>query len=95
MPGKTLATADKLRRLTKRLKKVSNSGLRRLARRGGVKRLSGQVYQEMNEVLKKFLEITVYKAVQFTDSRRRKTLSAMDVVFALRSGGRNIYGFAI
>ena len=73
---------------------ISKSSIRRLARRGGVKRLSGLVYQETKSVLKSFLERVIRDAVTYTDHARRKTVTAMDVVYALKRQGRTIYGFA-
>ena len=65
----------------------------RLARRGGVKRISGLIYEETRGVLKVFLENVVRDAVTYTEHARRKTVTAMDVVYALKRQGRTLYGF--
>lgn len=72
---------------------IGNPALRRLARRGGVKRISGLMYEEARGVLKVFLENILRDAVTFTEHARRKTVNAMDVVVALRRQGRTLYGF--
>ncbi|XP_021712205.1 histone H4 [Aedes aegypti] len=55
---------------------ITKPAIRRLARRGGVKRISsGLIYEETRGVLK------------------RKTVTAMDVVYALKRQGRTLYGF--
>ena len=70
------------------------AGLReRLARRGGVKRISGLIYEETRGVLKVFLENVIRDAVTYTEHAKRKTVTAMDVVYALKRQGRTLYGF--
>ncbi|CAG9461818.1 unnamed protein product [Pedinophyceae sp. YPF-701] len=78
---------------TEALRGISKAGIKRLARRGGVKRLSGLIYEETRGVLKAFLEKVIRDAVFYTDHARRKTVSALDVVYALKRQGRKIYGF--
>uniref|UniRef100_A0A1I8P6C4 Histone H4 n=1 Tax=Stomoxys calcitrans TaxID=35570 RepID=A0A1I8P6C4_STOCA len=68
-------------------------GIRRLARRGGVKRISGLIYEETRGVLKVFLENVIRDAVTYTEHAKRKTVTAMDVVYALKRQGRTLYGF--
>ncbi|CAL1545902.1 unnamed protein product, partial [Lymnaea stagnalis] len=65
----------------------------RLARRGGVKRISGLIYEETRGVLKVFLENVIRDAVTYTEHAKRKTVTAMDVVYALKRQGRTLYGF--
>ena len=72
---------------------VTKPAIRRLARRGGVKRISGLIYEEARTVLKGFLEATIKDAVTYTEHSRRKTVTAMDVVYALKRQGRALYGF--
>ncbi|VAH01917.1 unnamed protein product [Triticum turgidum subsp. durum] len=55
---------------------ITKPAIRRLARRGGVKRISGLIYEET-----------------YTEHARRKTVTAMDVVYALKRQGRTLYGF--
>ena len=72
---------------------ITKPAIRRLARRGGVKRISGLIYEETRGVLKVFLENVVRDAVTYTEHARRKTVTAMDVVYALKRQGRTLYGF--
>jgi len=72
---------------------ISKPAIRRLARRGGVKRMSGLIYEETRGVLKTFLENVLRDAVTYTEHARRKTVTAMDVVSALKRQGRMLYGF--
>ena len=56
-----------------------------------MKRLSGLVYEETRGVLKVFLENVIRDAV--TEHAKRKTVTAMDIVYALKRQGRTLYGF--
>jgi len=99
--GKGVAGKGKVgtkRTATKRHARASIEGItkpaiRRLARRGGVKRISSFIYDDSRQVLKGFLEGIVRDAVTYTEHARRKTVTAMDVVYALKRQGRTIYGF--
>ncbi|XP_003381245.1 core histone H2A/H2B/H3/H4 family protein [Trichinella spiralis] len=59
---------------------ITKPAIRRLARRGGVKRISGLIYEETRAVLKAFLENVVRDAVTYCEHAKRKTVTAMDVV---------------
>ena len=72
---------------------ITKPAIRRLARRGGVKRISGLIYEETRGVLKVFLENVIRDAVTYTEHARRKTVTALDVVYALKRQGRTLYGF--
>ena len=72
---------------------ITKPAIRRLARRGGVKRISGLIYEETRGVLKSFLENVIRDAVTYTEHAKRKTVTAMDVVYALKRQGRTLYGF--
>ena len=72
---------------------ITKPAIRRLARRGGVKRIAGNIYPETRGVLKKFLHDVVRASVTYTEHARRKTVTAMDVVYALKRQGRTLYGF--
>jgi histone H4 len=58
-----------------------------------VKRISALIYDEARSNLKSFLEGVVRDSVTYTEHARRKTVTAMDVVYALKRHGRTIYGF--
>ena len=89
---------------------ITKPAIRRLARRGGVKRISGLIYEETRGVLKIFLEnVRVFRrllatfayrfvqvirdSVTYTEHAKRKTVTALDVVYALKRSGRTLYGF--
>jgi histone H4 len=72
---------------------ITKPAIRRLARRGGVKRISGLVYEEVRSVLKIFLNSVIHDAIVYTEHAKRKTVTAMDVVYALKKQGRVLYGF--
>lgn len=54
---------------------ITKPAIRRLARRGGVKRISGLIYEETRSVLKVFLENVIRDAVTYTEHARRKTVT--------------------
>uniref|UniRef100_A0A3B4AGE5 Histone H4 n=1 Tax=Periophthalmus magnuspinnatus TaxID=409849 RepID=A0A3B4AGE5_9GOBI len=70
---------------------ITKPAIRRLARRGGVKRISGLIYEETRGVLKVFLENVIRDAVTYTEHAKRKTVTAMDVVYALKRQGKNLH----
>jgi histone H4 len=88
---------------------ITKPAIRRLARRGGVKRISAMIYEETRGVLKTFLEGVIRDAVTYTehakskyisihslaitDSPVGKTVTSLDVVYALKRQGRTLYGF--
>uniref|UniRef100_A0A3B1IQG1 Histone H4 n=1 Tax=Astyanax mexicanus TaxID=7994 RepID=A0A3B1IQG1_ASTMX len=49
--------------------------------------------EETRGVLKVFLENVIRDAVTYTEHAKRKTVTAMDVVYALKRQGRTLYGF--
>jgi histone H4 len=75
------------------IKDITNPAIRRLARRGGVKRISGVVYSETRDVLKVFLENLVRDSITYAEHGRRMTVTSVDVVHALKFQGRTLYGF--
>eukprot|EP00727_Mastigamoeba_balamuthi_P003322 m51a1_g12988 putative histone h4 (127) ;mRNA; r:2158-2538 len=74
------------------LQGITRGALRRLARRGGVKRIAGPVYEEARAALKKWLEALIGDAVLYTESGRRRTVTVLDVLLALKRLGSTLYG---
>ncbi|KAF8471460.1 histone cluster 1, H4d [Russula ochroleuca] len=72
---------------------ITKPAIRRLARRGGVKRISGLIYEENRGVLRIFLENVIHDSITYTEHAKRKTVTALDVVYALKRSGRTLYGF--
>lgn len=72
---------------------ISKTSIRRLARRGGVMRLSNLVHEEARRLLKIFLEKVIRDALVYMEHAHRRTVTAMDIVYALKHQGRTLYGF--
>lgn len=71
---------------------ITKGSIRKLARRGGVKRLSGLVYEEVRGCLKDFLTVIIRDTVLYVDHAKRTTVTVLDVIHALRKNNRPIYG---
>ncbi|KAL0215192.1 hypothetical protein P9112_007376 [Eukaryota sp. TZLM1-RC] len=81
--------------LRENIQGITKPAIRRLARRGGVKRISALIYDETRTVLRTFLENVIRDSVTYCEHARRKTVTAMDVVYALKRHGRVLYGFGV
>ena len=66
------------------LEGITKPAIRRLARRGGVKRISFDIYKDIRMVLDGFLKTVVKDAITYTEHAKRKTVTALDVVYALK-----------
>ncbi|KAK3070192.1 Histone H4 [Teratosphaeriaceae sp. CCFEE 6253] len=89
--GKTAKRHRKI--LRDNIQGITKGDIRRLARRGGVKRISGMIYGESRKQLRDFLEILLKDICAVVENCGRKTVTTPDVVFALHRMGRTIYGF--
>ena len=81
---------------TGNIRVVSKPAQRRLARRGGVKRLEGLVYEEIRDVAKEFLVEVLKKSCIYLEDRTKnkgKTLNPSDVVRGLQNMGFTMYGY--
>ncbi|KAH0613319.1 uncharacterized protein H6S33_009699 [Morchella sextelata] len=72
---------------------ITKPDIRRLARRGGVKRISAQIYEEARHALVTHLKTILHDCVIYLEHSSRKTVTVTDVIFALKRIGRPIYGF--
>ena len=72
---------------------VTKPAIRRLCRRGGVKRINGLVYEETRGTCKAYLENVIKDAITYCEHARRKTVTAMDIVYALKRHGCKLYGY--
>lgn len=70
---------------------VTNPAIRRLARRGGVKRISSSTYDATREMLKIFLTTMIRDATIYAEHANRKTVTSNDVLYALKRNGRALY----
>ena len=59
-----------------------------------MKRISGTTYEEVRGILKTFVEGVVRDATAYTEHAKRKTVTALDVVYALKKSGKLLYGYA-
>jgi histone H4 len=94
--GKGLGKAGAVRHrkvLRDNIRGITHNAVKRLARRGGVKRISGGVYDAVRMDIKKFLEKLISHAVLYSDFSHRRTVKVRDVVQALKLQGREMYGF--
>jgi len=92
--AKGAATKRQKKVVSENSKSVTKGSIRRLARRGGVKRISAEIYNEVRKTLKTFVEGVVRDATAYTEHAKRKTVTALDVVNALRKRGKILYGYA-
>ena len=77
------------------LQGITNPAIRRIAHRSGVKRISGHVYEDARAALKTFLEGLIRDTTSYTEYAHRKTVTSMDVIYALKSQNLSLYGFSI
>lgn len=75
------------------LEGITKATIRRLARRGGVHRISGLIYSEVREILKIFLQNVIRNATIYAEFSKRKLVMVEDVIYALRKKGQTLYGF--
>ncbi|OBT68686.1 hypothetical protein VE03_01783 [Pseudogymnoascus sp. 23342-1-I1] len=72
---------------------ITKGDIKRLARRGGVKRISAMIYEDTREAMKSHLQLILKDCIIFLEHANRKTVTVGDVLFALKRIGRPIYGF--
>ncbi|XP_032653526.1 histone H4-like [Chelonoidis abingdonii] len=72
---------------------ITKPAIRRLARCGVVKHILDLIYEETRGVLKVFLENMIRDAVTYSLSLGMFSVTAVDVVYALKRQGRTLYGF--
>ena len=67
--GKSAGAGKRVKKVLKaNASSVSQGSIRRLARRGGVKRIAGPVYGEVKDTLRRFVDGVVRDASAFTES---------------------------
>lgn len=72
---------------------VSDTSIRRLARRAGVKRISGLTYTHTRQVLKIFLESVIHDAIAYTTHNKSDTITLKAVLYALKRRGYTMFVF--
>ncbi|XP_078393611.1 histone H4-like [Cetorhinus maximus] len=71
---------------------ITKPAIHRLGDRGDFKRTSGLIHEETRGVLKVFLENIIQDSVTYTEHAKRKAVTTMDVVYALKRQGRTLCG---
>jgi len=95
-PRTELAAVQKTKRWLKprraAVEGITKQDIRRLARRGGVKRISGLIYDDLRTVLKVFLQKLIGGAVIYAEHAHRRTIMVNDVVHSCKRNGITLYG---
>ncbi|KAJ4419018.1 Histone H4 [Gnomoniopsis sp. IMI 355080] len=86
--GKNAGAKRHRKIMTDTIRGITRPDIRRLARRGGVKRISAGIYNDVRAALKDRLTMILRDCVTYVEHRQAKT-----VIHALRRIGRPIYGF--
>lgn len=81
--------------------RITKGDIRRLARRGGCRRIGSEIYPTARlglilyprEVLIGFLTDIIRDSVVYTEHAQRSTVQAMDVIYALKRQGRTLLGY--
>lgn len=97
--GKTLGKGKLLPARHRHAKKdpwqtITNADIRRLCRRGGVKRIKSTIYTESKTVMEQFIDKIIIDALTYTTHARRSTVSVIDIIFALKRHGITLYGYS-
>ena len=72
---------------------ISHPAICHLARRGGVKQISANIYEEVRGKLKIFLEYVIRDVITYCLYNERKTMITIDIIVALKHHGHNLYSF--
>ena len=72
-------------------KRVTKPSIRRLAKRGGVQRINGEVYDAAREYMQRYVDHHIGSSTVFMKQSRRKTITRSDVRDALKNSGRPLY----
>ena len=72
---------------------ITKPSIRRLLRRGGVKRISATIYEEIRGISGQVLENILKDAMCYTEHAHRKTVTVMDIIYAMKRQGKALYGF--
>lgn len=75
------------------MRNLNRAAIKKLARRGGVKRISAKIYDEARVALFHFLHDVLTDTVVYVDHAGRSTVRPLDIVNSLKRRGRMIYGY--
>jgi histone H3 len=85
------SNASKRKVLRDNIQGITKPALRRLARRGGVKRITSLCYEELRSVLKTFLTRQVRAVSIVAQHAKRKTIGTRDVLTGLKLNGIRVF----
>jgi len=71
---------------------VTKPAIRRLCRRGGIRRIGSNVYATSRAIITNFLTDVVKDSIVYTEHSKRKTVTPYDVVNALKRKNMAYYG---
>ena len=74
------------------LQGICKNEIKRLARRAGVTRIGGGVYEELRTQTQSFLDDLLFKAFVHTEHRQAQTVTPMDVVNGFKTMGGSYLG---
>ncbi|RUP18553.1 histone-fold-containing protein [Jimgerdemannia flammicorona] len=77
------------------IKGISKPAIHHLACRGGIKCIESSLYDEVHYVLKTFLRETIGDTIIYTEHAKRKTITTLDIVLALKKKSTYISWFWI
>ena len=75
----------------KAIDRISHGSIKRLARRAGVRRISGDMYCEAKIALQIFVKKVLRDAVIYTEHGKRRTVTELDIKYALKRQGITFY----
>jgi histone H4 len=85
-------TGKRHRQFRDNIQGITNPAIRRLARRGGIKRISKAFYEEVRGNLRLFLEKVVRTAVIYTQHAKQQTVTYNSMTQALKHHGTPVWG---
>ena len=71
---------------------ITKNDIKRLARKGGVKRIRNDVYDFTRDIIHSFLGMLVRDSMIYMQAAKRVTCYPMDVVMAMKRQGVSLYG---
>ena len=71
---------------------ITKPAIRRIARRGGVKRIARTVYEDSRGVISDRLDSILKPAVIVSSHSKKKVIRSIDVAYALKELGTPMYG---
>ena len=71
---------------------ITRGDIKRLARAGGVKRISGDCFDVIRDKIEGYVDDIMFKALVHVEYQKKRTVSASDVVRAMQESGTTAYG---